>query len=91
MFDKVDYWLELCDDDLKTANILLDNKQFLWMGFICHLVAEKAIKAVIASNTSEIPPKIHKLDKLAEIGGVYNTLNEAQKDLLLDFRIPKTQ
>jgi len=41
MFDKVEYWLELCDDDLKTAEVLLDNKQFLWLGFICHLIAEK--------------------------------------------------
>ena len=82
MFDNVEYWLELCDDDLKTANVLLENKQYLWMGFVCHLIAEKAIKAIIASKTSEIPPKIHKLDKLAEMGGVYDVLSEAQQDLL---------
>ncbi len=82
MFEKVEYWLELCEDDLKTANILLENKQFLWMGFACHLIAEKAIKAAIASKTSDIPPKTHKLDKLAEQCGVYSELNETQKDLL---------
>jgi len=82
MFDKVEYWIELCDDDLKTAIILYKNKQFLWMGFLCHLVAEKALKAVITLKTSEAPPKIHSLDKLAEIGGIYNTLTENQQKLL---------
>jgi len=50
MFDKVEYWLELCDDDLKTAKNLLISKDYLWMSFICHLITEKAIKAVIVQN-----------------------------------------
>ena len=82
MLDKVEYWLELCDDDLKTAKVLFDNKQFLWMGFICHLIVEKAIKAMVASKTTEMPPKIHRLDKLAELADIYNELTETQKDLI---------
>ena len=82
MLDNVEYWLELCDDDLKTAQVLFDAKQYLWMGFICHLIAEKAIKAVIASKTNEVPPKTHKLTRLAEIGGIYDNLSEIYQDLL---------
>ena len=82
MFDKVEYWLELCDDDIRTAKVLFDNKQFLWMGFVCHLITEKAIKAMVASKTTEIPPKIHKLDELAELADIYDELTETQKDLL---------
>ena len=82
MFDKVDYWIELCDDDLKAAKNLLFSKDYLWMGFICHLIAEKSIKAVVASTTSEVPPKIHHLLRLAERAGINEELNEAQKTLL---------
>ena len=82
MLDKAKYWLELCDDDMKAAEVLFDNGQFLWMSFVCHLIVEKAIKAVIVSKTTGMPPKIHKLDKLAEFGCIYDELTDAQKDLL---------
>ena len=65
MLDKVEYWLELCDDDVKAATAMLKSKNFLWTGFICHLIAEKALKAAIANVTNEVPPKTHDLPRLA--------------------------
>ena len=82
MLDKTEYWLGLCDDDMKAAKAMLETKNYLWMGFICHLVAEKAIKAVIASVTSELPPKIHDLKTLAKRGNITDDLSEFQIDLL---------
>ncbi|MCL1883060.1 MAG: HEPN domain-containing protein [Defluviitaleaceae bacterium] len=82
MFDKVEYWLELCDDDIPVAKDMLKSKNYLWMGFICHLIAEKAIKAVIASVTEDVPPKDHRLIKLAELAQIENELSDAQIDLL---------
>lgn len=79
--DKVNYWLELCHDDLRAAKNLLVSKDYLWMGFICHLIAEKALKATVASITDEVP-KIHHLLKLANIAQVNNDLSESQKNLL---------
>lgn len=35
MLDKVDYWLELADEDVITAKALLKSKRFLPMGFFC--------------------------------------------------------
>jgi len=81
MIDKVNYWLELCDDDLRAAKNLLASKDYLWMGFICHLIAEKALKAAMASITDEVP-KIHHLLKLANMSGVNDDLSESQKNLL---------
>ena len=81
MCDKVKYWLELCDDDLLTAEALLEKGRLLHMGFFCHLIAEKAIKAVIYSQTDEAPPKIHNLITLAEQGGL-DDLSEGQLNLL---------
>ena len=81
MIDKVEYWLELCDDDLRTAKNLLASKDYLWMGFICHLIAEKALKAAVASITDEVP-KTHHLLKLVGLANLNNGLSEPQKDLL---------
>ncbi|MCL2056342.1 MAG: HEPN domain-containing protein [Oscillospiraceae bacterium] len=82
MPDKAKYWLELCDDDLKAAKAMLRSDNFLWAGFICHLIAEKALKAVIANITNEVPPKTHHLINLAERAGVAGDLSEDQKKLL---------
>ena len=82
MLDKVEYWLELCEDDLKAAKAMFKSENFLWMGFICHIIAEKALKAVVQSVTGETPPKIHKLKKLAVIANIFDNLSEEQLSLL---------
>ena len=79
---KTEYWLELCDDDLLTAKALFQSKRHLHMGFFCHLIAEKALKAVIAHKTDEVPPRIHDLDRLAVLGGISESLSEEQLALL---------
>jgi HEPN domain-containing protein len=79
--DKTAYWLDLCGDDLMTAKALLKSKRFLHMGFFCHMVAEKALKAVIAERTDEVPPKTHDLAKLASRGGIWESLSDEQKEL----------
>ena len=48
------------------------------------MVAEKALKAVIASVTSDIPPYIHDLARLAERGGIFDDLSKQQHKLLKD-------
>jgi len=82
MSNKTAYWLDLCDDDLITAKALLNSKRFLHMGFFCHMIVEKSLKAVIANKTSEIPPKIHDLPRLANLGGVWEVLSDNQKELM---------
>ena len=82
MFDKATYWIELCDDDIPVAKSLLTTKNYLWMGFLCHLIAEKALKAVIASVTDDVPPKDHKLIKLAALAQIDDELSEEQVTLL---------
>jgi HEPN domain-containing protein len=79
--DKTAYWLDLCDDDLMTARALLKSKRFLHMGFFCHMIAEKALKAVIAERTDEVPPKTHDLAKLASRGGIWESISDEQKEL----------
>jgi HEPN domain-containing protein len=52
------------------------------MGFFCHAVAEKALKAVVASVTDAIPPKIHDLPKLAIRGGIWDDITDNHKVLI---------
>lgn len=82
MNDKVQYWLDLCVDDLATAKVLLESKRLLHMGFFCHMIVEKALKALIVDRTDEIPPKIHDLQKLAVRGEIFDSLSEEQFALI---------
>lgn len=43
MADKVRYWIELSDYDLETAQAMLETSRFLYVGFMCHQVIEKAL------------------------------------------------
>ena len=82
MSERVGYWLELCDEDLLTAKAMFQAERYLPMGFYCHMIAEKALKAVIAKKTNELPPKIHDLEKLAIRGDVFGIMSDGQKLLL---------
>jgi HEPN domain-containing protein len=82
MQSKVEYWLDLCYDDLATAQWLLEGKRLLHCGYFCHQIVEKALKAVVASTTGEIPPKIHVLQKLAVRGDIWEDITTEQKELI---------
>jgi len=82
MGEKTDIWLRLADEDVISAKVMLKGKRYLWVGFLCHHIAEKSLKAMVAEKTSDIPPKIHNLRRLAEIAGIYDELSDTQITLL---------
>jgi len=82
MQDKVEYWLNLCDSDLDVAKYMLKGNYYLYAGFMCHQVVEKALKAMVADKTDVIPPKIHDLRKLARLSDVFDTLLEEHITLI---------
>ena len=49
---------------------------------MCHLVAEKSLKAHFAALKDSVPPYTHNLRKLAEESGAYSKMSDEQKDLL---------
>jgi len=53
--DKSDYWIEIAEYDLETAHAMQKTGRFLYVGFMCHLVAEKTLKAVIAKDSRPGP------------------------------------
>ena len=84
MIDSVKYWLDLTEYDIETAKVMLNGGRYLYVGFMCHQVIEKALKAVIARDCidDEIPPKIHHLQRLAEKAGLFSKMTEEQKDII---------
>jgi HEPN domain-containing protein len=57
--------LNLADEDIVTAEIILKSKRFLHFGFLAHLSVEKYLKAYYVKSKLETPPRSHDLVKLA--------------------------
>ena len=64
---QVVYWQKGAIDDLETAKILISNNRLLHGLFLCHLVVEKSIKAIVVKTTNEIAPRSHNLLFLSEM------------------------
>lgn len=84
--NKIDYWIATAEYDLRTAESMLAAKHFLWVGFICHLVIEKMLKAQFTKVFNKIPPYTHNLLYLAEKSGIISQLAVSQKDFLDDLQ-----
>jgi len=84
MNDSVEYWLDLADYDIETAKAMLNTGRYLYVGFMCHQVIEKALKAIIASDCQEgeIPPKIHNLIKLVNKAALYEKMSTEQLEFI---------
>ena len=79
--EHINYWLESAKHDLDTAESLFKSEKYDWCLFIGHLVLEKVLKAIfVDNNENKIPPKTHKLTKLAMLSSL--ELTEEQKIFL---------
>ncbi len=82
MSDKVQYWIEISDYDLETAQAMLRSKRYLYVGFMCHQTIEKIFKAWFTAIKTETAPFSHSLSYLAKKGDFYDLFSEDQKDFL---------
>lgn len=84
---RIEYWIDLAKYDLDTARAMNDSKRYLYVGFMCHQVIEKVLKAYFVKNMEGNPPYTHNLSMLAEKSGLYDDMSNEQKDFL-DFLEP---
>ena len=63
---QIAYWSNGALDDLVTAKVLFDTNRLLHGLFFCHLVIEKAIKANVVKQSSDVAPRSHNLIYLSE-------------------------
>ena len=82
MDNKVTYWIEMSDYDFDTASAMLATKRYLYVGFMCHQVIEKILKAYWSNVLEEPPLKIHSLSRLAEKSGLDKDMSEEQLDFI---------
>ena len=64
------YWRDSALKDLQFANRLIarEEEEILYCFFFLHLTLEKVFKAHIVKQTKNLPPRIHNLLILAEMG-----------------------
>jgi HEPN domain-containing protein len=79
---KIKYWVDLSDYDIDTAEAMLKTKRFLYVGFMCHQVIEKILKAYFVFIKNEIPPYTHNLRVLAKETNLYELLSEKQNNFI---------
>ncbi len=82
MDDKIKYWVEMSDYDLDTAEAMLSTGRYLYVGFMCHQVIEKILKAYWTKTLSDVTLKIHSLSRLAEKVGLDCELSDEQLNLI---------
>ena len=77
---EITYWRDGAIKDLQFANRLIarEEEEILYCFFFLHLVLEKVFKAHVVKQTKNMPPKIHNLLVLAELGSV--ELSQEQVD-----------
>jgi len=80
--NKINYWLDMAQYDLDTARAMLDRERYLYVGFMCHQVIEKSIKAYFWNSQHEEPPYTHNLLILASKSNLTEHINEDMKKLL---------
>ena len=86
MNDKVAYWVDIADYDYDTAQALMESKRYLYVGFMCHQVIEKMIKAYWSKVLEEPPLKIHTLSRLAQKTGLADQMTQEQKMFIADMQ-----
>ena len=80
--DAYERWAGQAQYDLDTARAMQKSGRYLYVLFCCQQAVEKMLKAVIARNTSEAPPRVHQLVRLAEVAVL--SLSEEQQEFLRD-------
>lgn len=78
------YWLDLVDYDIETAEAMYSTSRWLYVGFMCHQVIEKMLKAYWCEKCDTMPPYIHNHKRLAVGSGIYEQMSEEQRLFIED-------
>ncbi len=79
---RVEYWLEIANEDLEVAEDLFKTKRWLYVAFMCHQTIEKTLKAYWNAVREDEPPYVHNHRRLAEGAGLYEQMSDEQRRFL---------
>ena len=85
--EKVQYWLNIAEEDLDVAEDMHKTKHWLYVAFMCHQVMEKLLKAYWTATHEDLPPYIHSHVKLLDGCGLLDQMTEEQLEFI-DFMAP---
>jgi HEPN domain-containing protein len=64
--EKYEYWLDIAQYDLETAEAMLSGKRWLYVVFMCQQAIEKFVKGLYTLYLDDNIPKIHNIPTLVE-------------------------
>lgn len=79
---RVEYWLEIANEDLEVAEDLFKTQRWLYVAFMCHQTIEKTLKAYWNAVREDEPPYVHNHRRLAEGAGLYEQMSDEQRRFL---------
>ena len=82
---QIDYWRDGSEEDLDFAETALQWGKLRHGMFFAHLAVEKMLKAHVARHTKSVPPRIHVLERLAQLGGL--KINATRLKFLREFDV----
>ena len=85
--EKVQYWIDIANDDLAVAEDMHKTKHWLYVAFMCHQFIEKILKAYWTSTREDTPPYIHSHIKLLDGCGLLEQMTEEQLEFI-DYMVP---
>lgn len=80
--NQIKYWQITAKRDLETVESLWKSKRYDGCLFYCHIVLEKALKAITVLQIKKEAPRIHNLVRLAELAKL--KLSEEDMDFLAE-------
>jgi len=81
--EKIQYWINLSNNDLNVAHTLLKGKHYLYTGFMCHQVIEKIFKAYYTKLKAGTPPYTHDLRYIAIAADFWKDLSDVQQSQVI--------
>ena len=75
----VEYWLDIAQYDLDTAEAMWQTKRWLYVAFMCHQCIEKTLKAYWSGTREDDPPYTHNHKRLADGCGIYQRMGAEQR------------
>lgn len=77
--DKPAYWIDVAEYDMETAKALMQSRRWLYVGFMCHQVVEKSLKAYWCATKPDDPPYTHNLLNLVQSTNLVREFSDEQK------------
>ena len=82
---QIEYWRTGSDEDFAAAQSLLEKGHLRHSLFFTHLAIEKMLKAHVTRQTTDIPPRMHNLVRLAKLAQL--NLDPHQLEFLREFNV----